>query len=118
MTTGWTDGFIAVDWGTTNRRAYLVDAGGAQIDAMEDGQGILSVPAGGFGAAVGEIRARMGDRPLLMGGMIGSNRGWVEAAYAPCPAGIGDLARAVRWVEGGRAGIVPGYRYGMSSART
>ena len=111
MTTSWTDGFIAVDWGTTNRRAYLLDAGGAQTDEMEDDQGILAVAPGQFHAGVQEIRARLGDRPLLMGGMIGSNRGWVEAAYVPCPAGIEDLADHVRWIEGGRAGIVPGVSY-------
>ena len=26
----WADGFIAVDWGTTNRRAYLIDSDGRQ----------------------------------------------------------------------------------------
>lgn len=111
MATDWKDGFIAVDWGTTNRRAYLIDASGAQVDEMEDEQGILAVAPGQFHAGVQEIRARLGDRPLLMGGMIGSNRGWVEAAYVPCPAAIGDLARNVRWIEGGRAGIVPGVSY-------
>ena len=24
----WSESFIAADWGTTNRRAYLMDAGG------------------------------------------------------------------------------------------
>ena len=38
-----------------------------------------------------EIRARLGDMPLLLAGMIGSNRGWVEAPYVPCPAGLDDL---------------------------
>lgn len=109
--TDWQDGFIAVDWGTTNRRAYLIAADGGQRDEMEDEQGILSVAAGQFHGAVQEIRARLGDRPLLMGGMIGSNRGWVEAPYVACPAGIDDLAANLRWIEGGRAAIVPGVSY-------
>ncbi|HZF43178.1 MAG TPA: 2-dehydro-3-deoxygalactonokinase [Sphingomonadaceae bacterium] len=109
--TGWNDGFISVDWGTTNRRAYLIGADGRQRDEMEDDQGILSVATGQFHGAVQEIRARLGDRPLLMGGMIGSNRGWVEAPYVACPAGIEDLAKALRWIEGGRAAIVPGVSY-------
>lgn len=109
--TGWNDGFISVDWGTTNRRAYLLGADGRQRDEMEDDQGILSVATGQFHGAVQEIRARLGDRPLLMGGMIGSNRGWVEAPYVACPAGIEDLAKALRWIEGGRAAIVPGVSY-------
>ncbi len=107
----WSDGFIAVDWGTTNRRAYLIDAAGAQVDEMEDEQGILAVASGQFHQEVQEVRARLGDRPLLMGGMIGSNRGWVEAPYVACPAGLSDLAERLRWIEGGRAAIVPGVSF-------
>jgi 2-dehydro-3-deoxygalactonokinase len=108
---GWTEGFVAVDWGTTNRRAYRVAPDGTCTDEMEDDRGILSVGGGNFEAAVAEIRARMGDLPLLMAGMIGSNRGWVEAPYAPCPAGLPEVAQRVKWVEPGRIGIVPGVSF-------
>lgn len=106
----WSNGFIAVDWGTTNRRAYLLDADGRQRGEFEDGQGVLTVPAGGFSAAVAEIRARLGDKPLLMAGMIGSNRGWVEAPYVPCPAGIAELAGGLAWAADDVA-IVPGVSF-------
>lgn len=112
----WAEGFIAVDWGTTNRRAYLVGAGGALESEMEDDRGILSVGAGGFDAAVGEIRARLGDRPMLLAGMIGSNRGWVEAPYVPCPAGLPELAQDLKWVEPGRTAIVPGICFAEGDA--
>ena len=104
----WPDGFIAVDWGTTNRRAYLLGADGSNLAEMEDDQGILSVPPGGFPAAVEEIRGRLGDRPMLMAGMVGSNRGWSEAPYVPCPVGIGELAENLLWVEPDRIALVPG----------
>ncbi len=104
----WSEGFIAVDWGTTNRRAYLLGPGGERLGEMEDDAGILAVAKGGFGAAVTTLRERLGDRPMLMAGMIGSNRGWIEAPYVPCPAGIDALAEAICWVEPGRIGIVPG----------
>jgi 2-dehydro-3-deoxygalactonokinase len=106
----WTDGFIAADWGTTNRRAYRLDASGKCVDEFEDAKGILSVEAGGFPQAVAEIRERLGDLPLLLAGMIGSNRGWVEAPYVPCPAGIEDLAKALVWPSE-REAIVPGVSY-------
>jgi 2-dehydro-3-deoxygalactonokinase len=106
----WTDGFIAVDWGTTNRRAYVVDGSGRPGAEFEDSKGVLSVPSGGFPAAVAEIRDRLGDKPLLMAGMIGSNRGWVEAPYVGCPVGIEDLAKGVAW-PGEREAIVPGASY-------
>ena len=44
----WADGFIAVDWGTTNRRAYQIDRSGACVASSEDGLGVLSVEAGGL----------------------------------------------------------------------
>jgi 2-dehydro-3-deoxygalactonokinase len=106
----WAEGFIAVDWGTTNRRAYRIDSSGKCVDRFEDHQGVLSVPEGGFPAAVAEIRQRLGDHPLLLAGMIGSNRGWKEAPYVPCPAGIEELAKALVWA-GDREAIVPGVSY-------
>src|SRR6185295_10523825 len=105
----WTDGFIAVDWGTTNRRAYAIDSSGRSTGVFEDSKGILSIE-GDFPAAAAEIRERLGDRPLLLAGMIGSNRGWVEAPYVPCPAGIEDLSAKLVW-GGEREAIVPGISY-------
>jgi 2-dehydro-3-deoxygalactonokinase len=103
----WAEGFIAVDWGTTNRRAYLMDRDSRCVDEFEDPLGILSVPPGGFHDAVVQIRDRLGDKPLLLGGMIGSNRGWVEAPYVSCPAGLDDLVDGLVWPEPDVA-IVPG----------
>ena len=104
---GWAETFIAVDWGTTNRRAWRIE-GGAVADEFEDGRGVLSVEKAHFPATVAEIQGRLGDHPMLMAGMIGSNRGWVEAPYVPCPAGLDEVASALAWAEQGRAAIVPG----------
>jgi 2-dehydro-3-deoxygalactonokinase len=106
----WPDGFIAVDWGTTNRRAYLIDSAGKQTGEFEDGKGILTISAGEFPAAIAEIRAKLGDKPLLFAGMIGSNRGWKEAPYVACPAGLDELAMGLVWA-GEREAIVPGVSY-------
>ena len=106
----WPNGFIAVDWGTTNRRAYLIDPSGQRTDEFEDGKGILSVAEGGFPDAIAEIRRRLGDKPLLLAGMVGSNRGWKEAPYIACPAGIDELASGLVWV-GEREAIVPGVSF-------
>lgn len=106
----WTDGFIAVDWGTTNRRAYRLGPSGTCEDEFEDGKGVLSIPSGGFPDAVGQIRERLGDLPLLLAGMVGSNRGWVDAPYVDCPAGSDELAGALVWPSE-REAIVPGVSY-------
>jgi 2-dehydro-3-deoxygalactonokinase len=107
----FTEGLIAVDWGTTNRRAWRLDPGGAVAGEMDDDRGILAVAEGGFHEAVGGIRARLGDLPMLMAGMVGSNRGWVETPYVPCPAGLPELAARLHWIEAERAAIVPGVAY-------
>jgi 2-dehydro-3-deoxygalactonokinase len=103
----WAEGFIAVDWGTTNRRAWRI-ANGRPVEAFEDGKGVLSVGKSEFPAAVAEIRERLGDWPMLMAGMVGSNRGWVEAPYVPCPAGFDEISAALIWAEEERTAIVPG----------
>jgi len=102
------DGYIAVDWGTTNRRAYRIDGTGMLVNDFSDDLGVKAVPDGGFEAAVAEIRTKLGDLPMLMAGMVGSNRGWFEAPYIQCPAGIEALTHAILWAEPGRTGIVPG----------
>lgn len=108
---GWDEGYIAVDWGTTNRRAWRIDAEGAVVDMLEDDAGVTAIPRDGFGSAVARITDALGDAPLLMAGMIGSNRGWHEAPYVACPVSLPDLARSLLWVEPRRIALVPGVSY-------
>ena len=105
----WHERFIAVDWGTTNRRAYAI-RGTMVTDSFEDDQGILAVQAGGFGEAAAAIARRLGSPNILLAGMVGSNRGWADAGYVRTPAGVADVAKAVHWVMPGVVGIVPGIR--------
>lgn len=102
-----TPDFIAIDWGTTNRRIYWLDADDAVLGRAQDERGMRSFAPGTFGAEADAIRARHGGGPLIAAGMIGARGGWAEAAYCPCPAGIDDLAaRVVRPAPG--CVIVPG----------
>lgn len=98
--------FVAVDWGTTNRRAYLIEDGEA-VRERRDPAGILSVAPGGFPAAAAELRAAFGNAPLLCAGMVGSNRGWADAGYVPAPATLAGLAAALARPADSVA-IVPG----------
>ena len=104
----WSDGFIAVDWGTTNRRAYRLDESGKCLEEFADPKGVLAIEEGGFPAAAAEIREQLGDLPMLLAGMVGSTRGWVEAPYVPAPAGLAEVAASLSWIEPGRTAIVPG----------
>ena len=100
------NGLIAIDWGTTNRRVFALGADGAVRDRVADGLGILAVPD--FPAEIAKLRERFGDAPMLLAGMVGSNRGWIEAPYLRCPAGVDALAAGV--MRAGGAAIVPGVR--------
>ena len=63
--------YLAIDWGTTNRRLYAVAADGAVLHRAQDDRGVLTVPAGGYPAEIATIRAAHGDLPILAAGMIG-----------------------------------------------
>lgn len=92
---------IALDWGTSNLRAYRIGGDGAILERRESASGILKVEGGGFERV---LRETVGDWaapgvPILLSGMIGSRQGWMEVPYLPCPAGIEDLAAATRPME-------------------
>ena len=102
---------LAVDWGTTSRRAWLIGGDGEVLASVEDGRGMLSIPAGGWQGAFAELERDLGHaapRLSLLAGMVGADRGWRSTGYLALPAGIEDLARGLCWVEPGAVAIVPG----------
>lgn len=106
---------IAVDWGTTNLRAYLAGANGSILARTVSPRGILTVENGAFAdvlsAQIASWITAHGPLPVMMSGMIGSRQGWVEAPYVRCPAGIGDIAAALTAFEVpgiGTVHLVPG----------
>ena len=96
--------FIAVDWGTTNRRVFLIE-GGQVTRSERDDRGAAAVTD--FVGEVAAIRARFDDLPVLLAGMVGSTIGWREAPYVPVPAGVADLAANLLRIDE-RTAIVPG----------
>ena len=104
---------LAIDWGTTSFRAYRLDPAGTIVDTRSAAAGILSVEGANF-AAVLEQQAgdwiAAGEMPVVMSGMIGSRQGWLEVAYAACPAGLDEIAAGMRKVawNRGEVWIAPG----------
>jgi 2-dehydro-3-deoxygalactonokinase len=89
---------IAVDWGTSNFRAFRINAEGVVGARCSSAQGILRVGKGNFEEALrAEVGAWLheGENQILLCGMVGSRQGWVEAEYLPCPVGIEELAASV-----------------------
>jgi 2-dehydro-3-deoxygalactonokinase len=101
-------GLIALDWGTTSLRAYLMAADGAVLDKREKPLGILNVKGGDFAGALRAAAEGWPQAPALAAGMIGSRQGWREAPYVECPAGLDAVARGLALVPGAALRIVPG----------
>ena len=108
---------LALDWGTSVLRAYLLGDGGVVLEERRERWGIMNLPEGGFVGALqgiaGDWRAAAPDLSVIACGMVGSAQGLREAPYTPCPAGEDALASALLAVEvapGFRLHIVPGVR--------
>lgn len=106
---------IAVDWGTSNRRAWALDAQGEVLAETGDGEGLLAVKPSGFARSFADFAAPWlsADRtvPVLMCGMVGSKMGWAEVPYIAAPADLASLARNLHPVSfdgNARIAIVPG----------
>lgn len=96
--------FIAVDWGTTNRRSYLV-RNGVAIAVERDDHGAATVRD--FPGEIAAMRQRLGELPMLLAGMVGSSVGWRETPYVPAPADLETIARNLLNIDD-RTAIVPG----------
>jgi 2-dehydro-3-deoxygalactonokinase len=90
---------IALDWGTTSLRAYLLGDDGVVLDRRSEPMGVLQVPgqdfAGVFHAVTSEWRDRNPDLPAVASGMIGSAQGWIEAPYVDVPADVDAVVRTL-----------------------
>lgn len=100
--------YIAIDWGTTNRRAWLMGDDGTVLDTMRDDRGVLAVERHRYPAELAAVRDRLGSLPVIAAGMVGSTRGWQEAPYLAAPADLESLAAARATVAGEDMAIVPG----------
>lgn len=98
------DAFLAVDWGTTNRRIYHIEHG-LVVRTHRDDRGVTAVSD--FAGEAAAIRTRFGDLPMLLAGMVGSNIGWQVAPYVAAPAGVSELAVNLLRIDD-RTFIVPG----------
>ncbi|GAB4123548.1 MAG: 2-dehydro-3-deoxygalactonokinase [Rhodothalassiaceae bacterium] len=103
--------YIAGDWGTSHLRLYLVEA--ERLIARKSGPGLLALTEtipDTLSRLTEDWRQRCGHVPVLLSGMAGSNIGWHEAPYLPCPLLPASLAdAAVRLVRDGQAiHLLPG----------
>ncbi|MHA7868054.1 MAG: 2-dehydro-3-deoxygalactonokinase [Salipiger thiooxidans] len=91
---------VALDWGTSSLRAFLMSASGRVLDTRASAHGIQHLPEPGVPGFEAAFAAICGDWlaatpvPVVAGGMVGSAQGWAEVPYLPCPAALTDLPGA------------------------
>ena len=105
---------VGVDWGTTHRRAYALDASGVCIDEFSDDDGAMACK-GRFVAALEVALNQLQAAPdlIVMSGMVGSALGWHEVPYVDHRVALDALPAHLFTVPdapiAARCVIVPGY---------
>jgi 2-dehydro-3-deoxygalactonokinase len=90
--------FVAVDWGTTSFRGWLMSADGEALAESRGGEGMLHCAAApgaaGFAPVLREHLSKLGapkGAPVLICGMAGARQGWAEAPYLETPTRLDAL---------------------------
>ena len=93
--------WIAVDWGTSNLRIWVMDAKGRVVHKAASEAGMGTLTQAQFEPAflsLAEPYLRQGCKtPVICCGMVGSRQGWAEAPYlsVPCRAPTGHDATRI-----------------------
>lgn len=110
-----TPDWIAVDWGTTNLRAWAMSDADTVLARAESPEGMGTLSREGFEPALLRLIGPWltdGRRiDVVACGMVGSKQGWVEAGYSPVPCapeGARPLARPVVIDPRFGVSIIPG----------
>jgi 2-dehydro-3-deoxygalactonokinase len=104
--------FVAVDWGTSSFRGWLMSADGEVLAESRGSEGMLHCSGSGFAPVLRDHLARLGaveGIPVLICGMAGARQGWVEAPYLKTPTRLDALHEgAIRVDAAADIRILPG----------
>ncbi len=105
--------WIAIDWGTSNLRAWSMTDAGETIDQLVSPAGMATLKPTQFESTLLELVSHwIGKRtvPIIACGMVGARQGWTEAPYtvAPCPAALTEFVKAPATDPRLDARIIPG----------
>lgn len=104
--------FVAVDWGTSSFRGWLMSAQGDVLADSRGHEGMLHCTGTGFAPVLRDHLSKLGapeNIPVVICGMAGARQGWVEAPYLHAPTRLDTLhAGAVRVDADRDIRILPG----------
>ncbi|MBP1297393.1 2-dehydro-3-deoxygalactonokinase [Bradyrhizobium elkanii] len=95
--------YVAVDWGTSSFRLWLMGAGGKVFGERRSDEGMTAAARTGFAAVLQSHLDALGvqaDLPVVICGMAGARQGWVEAGYIDTPAHLSDILNGAVGVGG------------------
>ena len=86
--------WVAVDWGTSNVRAWGMAADGSETFATSSDKGMGKIARADFPTVLDELVGPEVEGPveIVICGMAGARQGWVEAGYVDTPARLASIA--------------------------
>ena len=100
--------YVAVDWGTSSFRLWLIDRVGRVLAERRSDEGMLAAAKTGFAGVLQSHLAAVeapDHLPVLVCGMAGAKTGWVEAGYVDTPAPLAAILKQAVRVPGGARDI-------------
>jgi 2-dehydro-3-deoxygalactonokinase len=95
--------YVAVDWGTSSFRLWLVDRAGNILGERRSQEGMMVAGKPGFAAVLRSHLEAVGAAPglpVVVCGMAGARGGWVEAGYVDTPARLASILKHAVTVPG------------------
>ena len=88
--------FVAIDWGTSSFRAWLIEQDQV-TDYLQTDQGVKNFTSGSHGAYLAEVLSKWkADYEAIIAiGMIGSSIGLYETDFSPLPIDINEVSNSL-----------------------
>ncbi len=110
--------WVAVDWGTSNVRAWGMAADGSEAFAASADKGMGKIKPADFPAVLDELIGRdFAGGDVVICGMAGARQGWREAPYLDVPADLDHLLDGAVRPEGADARFRPRILPGICQRR-
>ncbi|CAN7481115.1 2-dehydro-3-deoxygalactonokinase [Bradyrhizobium sp. LjRoot220] len=88
--------YIAVDWGTSSFRLWLIDRADGVLAERRSDEGMMAAARIGFATVLQSHLDAAGAAdhlPVVICGMAGARQGWVEAGYIDTPADLTSILK-------------------------
>lgn len=95
--------YVAVDWGTSSFRLWLIGEDGSVVAERRSGEGMTTAAQTGFASVLQshlDAVSAPDAVPVIVCGMAGARQGWVEAGYIDTPTSLAAILTAAVSVPG------------------